>query len=279
MASNGTIPNGMTIIRGRQHDAQGHPGEDNPAPYRPPIPRASASPQKKMVGLLQTSFESTPLEPDPLPAVYEPELPPVDDVFGRQLTHFEETRRAAVEADVRAYRQTLLQRAEQEAQALREQGYQRGAEEGMAKGESAYLDAVQSVLGMVGDINQATLAHFQHQEQVVIDLAMAIAEKLLHTQLVQQPEAIRPIIDDAIRRITDKNRVIIKVHPHDAPTARQYRDALLAALPDIRSLEITEDPNQDRGGCIIETQLGFIDASVKTKLQTLQRILARLGTP
>jgi len=232
-----------------------------------------------MVGLLQTSFDHAPLDAAPPPVIYEPEPPPVDEAFGRQLTHFEETRRAAVEAEVRAYRQALLQRAEQEAQSLRDQGYQRGIDDGMAKGEAAYLDAVQSVFGIVSEINQATLAHFQHQEQVVVAMAMAIAEKVLHTHLDQQPDAIRPIIEDAIRRITDKNRVIIKVHPDDASVARQHRDALLTALPDIRSLEVTEDPNQDRGGCIIETQLGFIDASLKTKLDTLRRILGRLGTP
>lgn len=268
----------MTIIRGRHYDTQGNPGEDNPAPYRPAVPRPTGSPQKKVVGLLQTSFDPTPLAPEHTADVIEPEPPPIDEAFGRQLTHYEETRRASVESEVRAYRHALLQQAEQEAQSLREQGYQRGIDEGTAKGESSYLDAVQSVFGIVSEINQATLAHFQHQEQVVVAMAMAIAEKVMHTHLAQHPDAIRPIIDDAIRRITDKNRVIIKVHPDDATAARQYRDALLTALPDIRSLEVNEDPNQDRGGCIIETQLGFIDASIRTKMETLRRVLARLGT-
>ncbi len=242
-----------------------------------PVPkRADGPPPKTVVNLLKTSFPSDPAPPVVVAPEPEVELPPIDDEFGRKLTHYEETRRAAVDADIRHYRQTMLQAVDQEMSTLRQQGYQAGVDAGKQKGESDYTDMIKTVFDLLNHIQQAAVAHFNQHEGAIVELAVAIAEKLLHGSIADNPERIQPIINDAIRRITDKNRVIIKVNPEDAPATRHYREHILATLTDIRSLEVTEDPTQSRGGCIIETQLGFIDASLKTKIATLHAVIQRL---
>ena len=47
-------------------------------------------------------------------------------------------------------------------------------------------------------------------------------------------------------------------------------------MPDIRTLEVHEDPRVEQGGCIIETRLGFIDSSISTKLASIEAALFKV---
>ena len=90
------------------------------------------------------------------------------------------------------------------------------------------------------------------------------------------PTAVREYVDQAIRRITDKDKVIIKTCPEDADFVRQHREEILEKMPDIRTLEVHEDPRVEQGGCIIETRLGFIDSSISTKLASIEAALFKV---
>jgi flagellar assembly protein FliH len=67
--------------------------------------------------------------------------------------------------------------------------------------------------------------------------------------------------------------VTVRVNPADIDTMRQHRDKLMA-MNDIDNLRVIEDQRVDRGGVVIETEAGTIDAKISTQLREARRLLA-----
>ena len=48
-------------------------------------------------------------------------------------------------------------------------------------------------------------------------------------------------------------------------------------LDGVKSFSILEDANVEPGGCIIETNLGFVDARISTKLKAIEEALLKVA--
>ena len=49
-------------------------------------------------------------------------------------------------------------------------------------------------------------------------------------------------------------------------------------LDGVKSFSILEDSGIEPGGCVIETNLGFIDAKISTKLKSIEEALRKVST-
>ena len=98
------------------------------------------------------------------------------------------------------------------------------------------------------------------------------------TQLLRLLDAVMAIgsektLADALRRITEKDHVRIRVSVADAPHIREMRDDLLTLVDGIKNLEILDDRRVGDGGVVIETGAGTIDAKIETQLAEVERTL------
>ena len=78
---------------------------------------------------------------------------------------------------------------------------------------------------------------------------------------------------DAFKEITDKEYIKLCVHSDDLALMQEFQPQLLEMFHDIQKIEIVSDECVDRGGCIIETNEGSIDATIKTQLQQLYGLI------
>ena len=81
------------------------------------------------------------------------------------------------------------------------------------------------------------------------------------------------IISEAIARVSDREQIILKVNKEDIENVKRYKDRLSGVLDGIKSFSILEDSQVEPGGCIIETNLGFIDARIKTRIEQIENAL------
>lgn len=98
-------------------------------------------------------------------------------------------------------------------------------------------------------------------EATVRELALAVARRVVAQELDAHPERIRGVVRDAVERVRRAARVRVRVSPEDS--------ASLAEL----GLELVTDPEIERGGCVVESDLGEVDARVEVKLSALARAL------
>jgi flagellar biosynthesis/type III secretory pathway protein FliH len=87
------------------------------------------------------------------------------------------------------------------------------------------------------------------------------------------------VIHNALRRITDKEQVRIRVSVSDAEQVKSLREELIAMTDGLRQLEIIDDRRVGDGGCVIETGAGTIDAKIETQFAEVERALVPLPAP
>jgi flagellar assembly protein FliH len=156
-----------------------------------------------------------------------------------------------------------------------EESYTKGFAKGEEDGKSQYASEIKGVFDAVARIGKEKEAFLEKSQEEILALSLRAAQKMVLAELTQTPEALLRIVMDAIRRITDKDKVIIKLSAKDADSMRQHQASIFAQMPDIKSLEIHEDARVSEGGCVIETRLGYIDATLETKVDILEKAFSK----
>ena len=103
-------------------------------------------------------------------------------------------------------------------------------------------------------------------EMELLQLSLSIARRILHRELLTDPEAIHGLVHAALQKI--QNREIWRVRVFSAGA-----EAIRSCLKDLSlgSLEVVADPSLKHGDLLIETVVGELDASVDTQLKEIER--------
>jgi flagellar assembly protein FliH len=107
-------------------------------------------------------------------------------------------------------------------------------------------------------------------ESDLLQLALAIARKVVHRELSTDPEALAGLVKVALEKIRLRDIVRVRINPqYHAPVAQ-----LLSRLSPGTSIELLPDPKLELGGLVVETTRGEWDGSVSTQLKEIERGLA-----
>jgi flagellar assembly protein FliH len=106
-------------------------------------------------------------------------------------------------------------------------------------------------------------------ESVAVRLSVAIAEKILHAELERRPELASRIITEALQLAAGSAQIRLRLHPDDVRALGPACEDLLRGLIPNGSASVVPDAAITRGGCIVETQHGTIDARLETQLARL----------
>lgn len=176
----------------------------------------------------------------------------------------------AAEAALEAEREAVLAEA-------RERGHAAGFAAGQQEGREQLEPAIQAVIESLAGIEQQRDDVAAAVEQAAVDLAIKIAEQILAGQLAAEPAVVVDIVRGALRRLVDRERVTVLVNPDDLELLRGVAPALAAELGGIEHCEVQAERRVGRGGAIVRTAEGEIDATIQTKLDRVRETLTRAG--
>lgn len=161
----------------------------------------------------------------------------------------------------------VLDRAREEAYALGLAEGRRQIKHAAGAERETLTALIKSLEGLRGGL-QATLA------EEVLSLALELAKQLLRQTLSLHPEAVLPMLREAMRALPGLGeRVVLHLHPDDAALIRPVleQDPTMAQIP----WSIAEDARIERGGCKLETPQSEVDATLATRWS---RVVAALGS-
>src|SRR5215213_1369083 len=171
----------------------------------------------------------------------------------------------------------ILAQAQAEAEQLREQarmeGHAEGYEAGRADAAAQCAPAVQALAETQAQAQAERERTAERMEEAAVGLALQIADKALTGAITAQPERVVDVVRGALRCLVERDRVTILVHPQDLQTVREAADGLIRQLGGIEHLEVQEERRVQRGGAIVRSQFGEIDARIETKLDRAREIL------
>jgi flagellar assembly protein FliH len=166
--------------------------------------------------------------------------------------------------------QQIVMRAEAEAERVRAEARQQGFAEGMVAGR-AELRAVaepivEALSNSIDELRalQANAADILEREAVV--LAMEVAEKVVAGAIAVEPERVLDVIRGALRALVERERVVLMVNPEDLAIVREGLDELAGSLGGMEHVEVQEERRVSRGGAVVRTTIGEVDARIETKL-------------
>ena len=110
-------------------------------------------------------------------------------------------------------------------------------------------------------------------EQSISELSIMIAENILEHEISLNSKLF---IEQARKAIsTLDNEIVLKIHlhPDNVKILKDVKSSLFSDPTKMQGIIISENESVDRGGCIIETNSGIIDARIKTQLEKLKQSL------
>ena len=152
--------------------------------------------------------------------------------------------------------------------AARQEGYRDGYRDGLVALESFKQSFAQQLAGQFGRVMQNFDSELGALEQQiaasVARIATQLARQVVRSELTVQPELVVQVAQDAVNAVLMSARTItVHVNPEDhALINLGAADAL-----DARGARLVSAPNVERGGCLIESDAGTIDARMAARWQ------------
>ena len=120
---------------------------------------------------------------------------------------------------------------------------------------------------------KAVLPRLAHEsERALIELAIEAAQKVV-AGLPIEPALIEAVLREALGQIEGNAEITVQLHTEDLELLRKHGSPILEGLPGSGPLRFTHSSEVTRGGCILQTRFGMLDARRETKIEQLRKTL------
>lgn len=167
----------------------------------------------------------------------------------------------AVKRDAEQYRLEVAQECEQ----LKEQAMQ----EGFAAGFQKWAD---QLAGLEAEIIKVR----QDLEKMLVPVALKAAKKIVGREIDLSEDTIVDIVSNSLKSVSQHKKITIYVNKKDLDRLETNRAKLKEIFESLEALAIRERPDVVRGGCIIETEGGIINAQLENQWLALERAFTSL---
>jgi flagellar assembly protein FliH len=174
--------------------------------------------------------------------------------------------------DLESPLETARAEAEQVRADARAAGHAEGYAAGLEAGRVELEAAAAALAAALEQTREARTAATEALERDAVALSLALAEKVVAGALAIEPESVVAVVRGALRRLSERERVVILVNPEDLDLVRSATDGLRAELGGIEHAEVQADRRCERGGAMVRTAEGQIDARVETQLERAREV-------
>jgi len=154
----------------------------------------------------------------------------------------------------------------QQAEAL-DQARKAGQNEGRAEMGAALLKEREQIARAVREFGDERASYYRRIEGEVVQLAMAVARKILHREAQLDPHALAGIVRVTVEGMDAATKVSLHVPVRDAAEWRHY---FAGKMEGELALEVREDPALAAGECRIETALGTTEVGFESQLKEIE---------
>jgi flagellar assembly protein FliH len=152
-----------------------------------------------------------------------------------------------------------------------EQGIQQGRQAARVELESEMNAAVvQERTRVVHAITQFAATrenYFLSVEHEVVNLALAIAGRVLHREAQLDPLLLAGVVRVALDKMQDRTGVVLRVAPSDVMPWQE----LFAATEATERPNVIEDARLQRGDCLLETKMGTVELGIGAQLEEIEK--------
>lgn len=217
--------------------------------------------------------------PARIPTIESFEEPGKSKILSDDERRILELEKKVIELEDKCKRQTVDQKKAEEMAS--KNGYVEGMKKGIEKGSSETaaiyekkIDALQREIGaFLKIVERAKNSIYINAEHPLLTMAIEIAKKVVNSEITTNPEIILNVVKKALTHISDRERIIIHVSPQDCTVVSKRKDFWNTITDNLNNIIITEDNRIEKGGCLIESNSGVVDARLGVQLDEICTII------
>ncbi|MEJ2099666.1 MAG: FliH/SctL family protein [Desulfobacterales bacterium] len=167
---------------------------------------------------------------------------------------------------------------------IKENAFQKGFAEGQKVG---FESGTKKVDPVINSLHQALVQLqnirreiYQELEKEVVRLALAIAKKIVCHEVKTTRETVLCVAREALSRVENPAKIKIKLNPEDLQFINDTKSQLSQMLDNVDHIRFEAADSIQRGGCLIETDRGDIDARIEKQFQAIEETFkTQFGQP
>ena len=152
----------------------------------------------------------------------------------------------------------------------RNEGFEQGSKEGFDKGSAEVdrlIDRMHKILEAVMQRREEIL---QDTESQIVELVILMARKVIKILSENQKNVIMANTVAALRKVKTRGSVTLRVNIEDVKLTTAHADEFIQHVENVQGITVQEDSSVEKGGCIVETDFGAIDARISSQLTELE---------
>ena len=201
----------------------------------------------------------------------------LDQVFLMQQRAEEVLEEAREQAHrLRKEAEHVLETARRKAEEMESQAYNNGFEQGRKDGEELGKRQFEAMANRLKSMVESLTAQgeelFSRYEAQMVRLCMKVAQKVVAVEIDTRPELILEILRHAFHQVQEATEIKVILNPKDLELVKEY----VLGNPDLargHKMEFLPNEAMDRGGCILETEFGLVDASMEERWKAIEESL------
>lgn len=166
-----------------------------------------------------------------------------------------------------------LDSGDEKADRARKHAYDQGFAAGVAlqKEQSlTTLKALSQILQEVGDLKKKLLADAEEQ---MLSLVLAVAEKVIYDEVSTNSQIILGVLREAVQSVVDREGMKIRLNPQDFLFMMDMKADFLQEFNGVKNVTFEEDGGIQRGGAMLETMAGEVDARLEQRVKEVKGAL------
>lgn len=181
------------------------------------------------------------------------------DTYSTLLSAEEVLNKIQTEAD--KYRNEVVK----ECESIKENAFKEGYEDG-------YKKWTEQLALLEKEINKV------HGELVklVIPISLKAAQKIVGREIELNPEAIVDIVTSILKTVATHRKVTIYVNKKELEVLEQHKQELKNIFEKLESFSLREREDIAPGGCVVETEVGIINAQMEQRWKILEKAFEKL---
>lgn len=192
---------------------------------------------------------------------------------------------ASITEAARSEADAIKKTARIEVESLRDKAFKEGFSAGEAKGLTAgeeqgiheasldWQNLMKESEALINELQTSRMGLLKASEEEMLKLVISFAKTVLKVEPIAQPDIILRNIDQAINRVSEVDKIVMRINIRDKSMCQAHKDQFMARLSSVSELRIVEDPTLSPGGIKIETGVGTIDATIESQARELEKAL------
>ena len=213
---------------------------------------------------------------DPLIAQRAAELQKQQQALDAKKQELEEVQRQI--DDLRSQATGIVEEAQKQADSIRKEAIEKGYNEGYKEAQTAAATEAEEAQRKTEDaimgLKSATDTVYDQVSESVLDLALFIAEQIIHIELDRNDQAFLGLVRETLTKVKNQNHIVLRVSKDEYERLFADPDSDIVTELKNSGIEIRQDLSLKSGDCIAETQFGTINAGIKTQLKRLSSVLS-----